>query len=245
MDLLGDVLFQLLSAIGFNPDLMDRYGLRMLQGLGVTLQLTGISMVLGFVLAVPVAILRVEGGAVARGLMLAYTTFFRGTPLLAQTFLVYYGAGQFRAELEAVGLWWLFREAYWCALITFTLNTAAYQAEILRGGIQSVPRGQREAAQALGLHKAGIYRHVIMPQALRLGLRPLGNELVLMLKASSIASVITVYELMGTTRLAFSRSYDFEVYLWAAALYLIMVELIRHLWAAMERRLSRHLVMAR
>jgi polar amino acid transport system permease protein len=245
MDLLGDFLFQLLSAIGFNPDLMQRYGLRMLEGLGVSLQLTGFSIVAGFLLAMPVAILRVEGNALLRGLMLAYTTFFRGTPLLGQTFLVYYGAGEFRTELEAIGLWWLFREAYWCALITFTLNTAAYQAEILRGGIESVPRGQREAAQALGLHKAGIYAHVIMPQALRLGLRPLGNELVLMLKASSIASVITVYELMGTTRLAFSRSYDFEVYLWAAALYLIMVEIIRHLWAAMERRLSRHLVLSR
>jgi polar amino acid transport system permease protein len=245
MDLLGEFLFQLLSAIGFSPDLLQRYGLRMLQGLGVTLQLTGISMAAGFLLAMPVAVMRVEGNALLRGLMVAYTTFFRGTPLLAQTFLVYYGAGEFRTELEAIGLWWLFREAYWCALITFTLNTAAYQAEILRGGIESVPRGQREAAQALGLHKIGIYVHVILPQALRLGLRPLGNELVLMLKASSIASVITVYELMGTTRLAFSRSYDFEVYLWAAALYLIMVEIIRRLWAAMERRLSRHLVLSR
>jgi polar amino acid transport system permease protein len=245
MDLLGEFLFQLLSAIGFSPDLLQRYGLRMLQGLGVTLQLTGISMAAGFLLAMPVAVMRVEGNALLRGLMVAYTTFFRGTPLLAQTFLVYYGAGEFRTELEAIGLWWLFREAYWCALITFTLNTAAYQAEILRGGIESVPRGQREAAQALGLHKTGIYVHVILPQALRLGLRPLGNELVLMLKASSIASVITVYELMGTTRLAFSRSYDFEVYLWAAALYLIMVEIIRRLWAAMERRLSRHLVLSR
>lgn len=240
-----ELLFQILSAIGFNPDLLDRYGLRMLEGLGVTLQLTGISMVAGFFLAIPIAIMRVEGGAILRGLTLAYTTFFRGTPLLGQTFLVYYGAGEFRPELESIGLWWLFREAYWCALLTFTLNTAAYQAEILRGGIASVARGQREAAQALGLHNVGTYRHVIMPQALRLGLRPLGNELVLMLKASSIASVITVYELMGTTRLAFSRSYDFEVYLWAAVLYLIMVELIRHLWAAMERHLSRHVAVSR
>jgi polar amino acid transport system permease protein len=245
MQLVGEFVFQLLTAFGLDGDLLNRYGYRMLQGLGVTLQLTFISMLAGFILSFPVAIARVEGNFVLRGLALAYTTFFRGTPLLAQTFLVYYGAGEFRTELESIGLWWLFREAYWCALLTFTLNTCAYQSEILRGGIESVPRGQREAAQAVGLHAFGTYRHVIIPQALRLGLRPFGNELVLMLKASSIASVITVYELMGTTRLAFSRSYDFQVYLWAAALYLIMVELIRHVWAFLEERMSRHLVVSR
>jgi polar amino acid transport system permease protein len=185
MQLVGEFVFQLLTAFGLDGDLLNRYGYRMLQGLGVTLQLTLISMIAGFILSFPVAIARVEGNFVLRGLALSYTTFFRGTPLLAQTFLVYYGAGEFRAELESIGLWWIFREAYWCALLTFTLNTCAYQSEILRGGIESVPRGQREAAQAVGLHAFGTYRHVIIPQALRLGLRPFGNELVLMLKASS------------------------------------------------------------
>jgi polar amino acid transport system permease protein len=228
-----------------NPELLARYLPRMLEGLVVTLELVVLSVALGAMLSLPIALARLSPNWIWRSLSFGYVYFFRGTPLIAQVYLVYYGSGQFRHFLDAIGLWVFFRDAFFCCVLTFTLNTAAYQAEILRGGIESVPRGQREAAQALGLHKAGIYAHVIMPQALRLGLRPLGNELVLMLKASSIASVITVYELMGTTRLAFSRSYDFEVYLWAAALYLIMVEIIRHLWAAMERRLSRHLVLSR
>ena len=96
----------------------------------------------------------------------AYVYFFRGTPLLAQVFLVYYGLGSFRPELEAVGLWWFFRDAWNCAVFAFTLNTAAYQAEILRGAIESVPAGQTEGGLALGLHKWVILRKIIMPQAL-------------------------------------------------------------------------------
>lgn len=241
MEALGSAFLAFWGAIGLDADLMARYGPRVLQGLGVTLQLVAISMALGFVLAFPVAIARIEGGRITRGVALAYSTFFRGTPLLAQVFLVYYGAGQFRGALESVGLWWIFREAYWCVLITFTLNTAAYQAEIIRGGVKSVPRGHREAGYALGLRLPAIYRLILLPQALTQGLRPLGNELVLMIKASSIASVVTVFDILGATRLAFSRSVNFEVYLWAALIYLILVEIIRRVWIVLENRMTRHL----
>jgi polar amino acid transport system permease protein len=241
METLGEALLWFAGMIGFNAELMARYGPRMLDGLRVTIELVGLSVGIGFVLALPLALARVEGGRITRNGALAFGVFFRGTPLLAQTFLVYYGAGQFRAELESVGLWWLFREAYWCAVITFTLNTMAYQAEIMRGAIQAVPRGQLEAARALGLGPGRIYRHVITPQALLLALRPLGNEVILMIKGSSIASVITVFDLLGTTRLAFTRSFDFEVYLWAAMLYLLLVEIVRRVWGLAERRLTRHL----
>jgi len=156
-------------------------------------------------------------------------------------FLIYYGAGQFRPFLEDIGLWWFFREAIYCAIFTFTLNTSAYQAEIYRGAIQSVPKGQREGAQALGISKAVTFYKVIMPQALIIALRPLGNEIVLMLKGSAIASVITVFDLMGETRLAFSRSFDFQVYIWAALMYLAMVEILRRAWDLLEARLTRHL----
>lgn len=242
---LADGFLWLMGLIGLNTDLMARYGLRFLDGVWVTLQLVGLSVFLGVLLAVPLALARVEGGKALSRAAWTYSYFFRGTPLLAQTFLVYYGAGQFREQLTDIGLWWFFRDAFNCAVFTFTLNTAAYQSEILRGGIQSLPAGQMEAAQALGLSRALAYRKIILPQALAIGLRPLGNELVLMIKASAIASVITVYDLMGVTRLAFSRSYDMEVYLWAAVLYLLMVEIIRRVWNMLERRLNRHLAVSR
>lgn len=224
-----------------NLDLMARYGPRFLDGVLVTLQLVGISFILGGLLAVPVALARLSKSGVLRTLAYSYVYFFRGTPLLAQVFLVYYGAGQLRDAFEAVGLWTFFRDAWFCALLTFTLNTAAYQAEILRGGIQAVPGGQNEAAFALGLPRWLAFVKVVLPQALVTALRPLGNELILMIKASAIVSLITIYDVMGVTRLAFSRSFDFQVYLWAAALYLILVEGVRRLWAVAERRLTRHL----
>jgi len=224
-----------------NFELLARYGPRMLSGLLVTAEIVAISFLAGAILALPVALARLGRNRILAGLAFAYGAFFRGTPLLAQTFLVYYGAGQFRAELDAVGLWTLFRDAFFCVLLTFTLNTAAYQSEILRGAIASVPRGQIEAAQALGLRRHAIFLKVVLPQALLLALRPYGNEIILMVKASAIASVVTVLELMGTTRLAFARSFDLQVYLWAGVLYLLIVEGLRRLWDALERRLTRHL----
>lgn len=228
-----------------NWDLLQRYGPRMLEGLGVTLQLVVISLLIGLILALPLALARVGKNRPVAAFAFAYSYFFRGTPLLAQTFLVYYGAGQFRDVLEGLGLWWFFREAFNCVILTFSLNTAAYQSEILRGAIQAVPGGQIEAAKSLGLRRFAIYRKVILPQAALIALRPFGNEVILMIKGSAVASVVTVFDLMGTTRLAFARSFDFEVYLWAAILYLAMVEAVRRAWDRIERRLSRHLAPAR
>jgi polar amino acid transport system permease protein len=227
-----------------NLELLERYGPRMLDGLSVTVALVVASLLFGALFSLPVVLARVEGGRFLRAIAGAYIQFFRGTPVLAQLFLVYYGAGQFRVGLEEAGLWWLFRDAWFCALLAFTLNTAAYQAQILSGAIANVPRGQWEAARSLGLHTPAIYWRVVLPQALMVALRPYGNEVVLMIKASAVASVVTVFDLMGVTRLAFSRSFDFEVYFWAAGLYLLLTEGVRLVWGAMERRLTRHLAPA-
>lgn len=224
-----------------NWDALATYGPRMLQGLVVTLQLVAISITLGALLSVPVALARMSRSRILRAISFSYMYFFRGTPLLAQVFLVYYGAGQFRVQLEAIGVWWLFRDAFFCCVLTFTLNTGAYQAEILRGAIRSVPAGQREAAMSLGLTSRQIFRKIIMPQAILIALRPLGNEVILMVKGSSVAAIVTVFDLMGVTRLAYSRTFDFQVYLWAAVLYLIVVEIIRRVWDKLEHRLTRHL----
>jgi len=224
-----------------NFDVLQEYGPRMLAGLVVTLELVAISIVCGALLAVPIALGRMSKNKLLSRLAFAYVYAVRGTPLLAQTFLVYYGAGQFRPELQAVGLWWLFKDAFFCCVLTFTLNTAAYQAEIYRGAILAVPRGQSEAAMSLGLTPRSIFRMVVAPQAMLLALRPLGNEIILMIKGSSVAAIVTVFDLMGVTRLAYSRTFDFQVYLWAAVLYLVMVEIIRRVWDHLEHRLTRHI----
>jgi len=223
------------------PDVLERHGHRLLDGLLVTAELVSISIVLGALIAVPLTAARLSQNRIIGGIAFGYVYFFRGTPLLAQIFLVYYGAGQFVDELKAVGLWGFFREAFNCAVLTFSLNTAAYQAEIYRGAIRSVPRGQLEAAQALGLHRLPILYKVVLPQAAIIALRPLGNEIILMIKGSAVASIVTVFDLMGQTRLAFSRSFDMTIYLYAAVLYLLMVETIRRIWNRIEARLTRHL----
>ncbi len=224
-----------------NFEVLQEYGPRMLAGLVVTLELVAISIVCGALLAVPIALGRMSRNKLVSRIAFAYVYAVRGTPLLAQTFLVYYGAGQFRPELQAVGLWWLFKDAFFCCVLTFTLNTAAYQAEIYRGAILAVPRGQSEAAMLLGLTPRAIFRMVVAPQAMLLALRPLGNEIILMIKGSSVAAIVTVFDLMGVTRLAYSRTFDFQVYLWAAVLYLVMVEIIRRVWDHLEHRLTRHI----
>jgi len=163
-----------------NSELFAKYGPSYLEGLGVTLSLVGISIVLGAILSLPVAYARMSNNRILSSLAYGYVYFFRGTPLLVQTFLVYYGVGSFKPQLEMVGLWGFFREAFNCGVFAFALNTAAYQAEILRGAIESVPKGQWEGAASLGLHKLQTLRKVILPQALIVALRPYGNELILM-----------------------------------------------------------------
>ncbi|OWK25497.1 ABC transporter permease [Rhizobium yanglingense] len=224
-----------------NFELFSSYGPKILWGLTVTLQLVLTSALIGAVLALPLALVRNSEFVIPRYLAKAYIVFFRGTPLLGQIFLIYYGAGQIRSELTSLGLWWFFKDAYFCALFAFTLNTTAYQAEILRGALSSLPRGQLEAANSLGLSQGTTFFQILLPQAMIIALRPLGNELILPLKASALASVVTVPEIMQATKLAYSRSFDFEVYIWAAVLYLIMVETIRRLWGVLEMYLTRHL----
>nr|WP_325262727.1 ABC transporter permease [uncultured Rhizobium sp.] len=226
---------------GWDTAKFERYGPRYLNGLWTTISIVGISIVLGALLSLPIAFARMSKNRLLNTIAYAYVYLFRSTPLLAQLFLIYYGLGSFRAELESVGLWWFFREAWYCGLFSLTINTAAYQAEILRGAIESVPRGQHEGAAALGISKRITLRKVILPQALIVALRPYGNEVILMIKGSAVVAIVTVFDLMGETRYAFSRTFDYQTYLWAAIFYLTMVEALRHLWAFMEARLTRHL----
>ncbi|MEK1854708.1 MAG: ABC transporter permease [Phyllobacterium sp.] len=226
----------------WNIELIKKYGPTYLSGLKTTIGLVGSSIVLGSLISIPVALGRMSKNRIASSIAYAYVYFFRGTPLIAQVFLIYYGLGSFKTHLEAVGLWVFFRDAWYCALLAFALNTAAYQAEILRGAIRSVPLGQWEGAASLGVSKFVTFWKVILPQALIVALRPYGNEVILMIKGSAIVALITVYDLMGYTRLAYSRTFDFQAYLWAAIIYLILVEILRHIWDWLERRITRHLI---
>jgi polar amino acid transport system permease protein len=226
---------------GWDPEKFTRYGPRYLHGLMTTIILVGISVVCGAVISVPVAFARMSKNKVLNALAYAYVYVFRGTPLLAQLFLIYYGLGAFRPQFETVGLWWFFRDAWYCGLFSLTINTAAYQAEILRGAIESVPHGQHEAASSLGIPEMVAFRKIILPQALIVALRPYGNEIILLIKGSAVVAIITVLDLMGETRYAFSRTFDYQTYLWAAIFYLAIVEALRHLWNWIERRITRHL----
>jgi polar amino acid transport system permease protein len=227
-----------------NLDLLTAYGDRLLLGVLMTAKVIAVSASLGFLLAFPVCYARMSCNPILSNLSFAYVTFFRGTPLLCQLYLFYYGSGEFRPELTDLNLWWFFRDSYYCCVLAFTLNTSAYQSEILRGAISAVPKGQIEAARALGLSPLHIARHIVFPQAMLVALRPLGNELIALIKASALAAIVTLLDLMGQTRFIFARTFDFSIYLYCALIYLACTEAIRRAINALEARLSRHVRIA-
>ena len=191
-----------------------------LEGLGVTIQLVVIALVSGFGLAVPLALMAVSKISILRYSAKAYIYFFRGTPLLVQMFLLYYGMGQFEAIRESV-LWILFKEAYWSAIIAFALNTAGYTAEILRGAIEQTPFGEIEAANASGMSKSTLYRRIILPGSFRRALPAYGNEVIFMLHGSALAGVITIVDLFGAAKIVNSRYFvPFESFITAGFFYL-------------------------
>ena len=215
---------------------------RLLDGLRLTLELTALALALGFILAVPLAMLRVSPRPILWMPAYAYIFFFRGTPLLVQIFLVYYGAGQFRLGLSELGLWTLFREPYFCALLTLTLNTSAYTAEIFRGAIQALPHGEVEAARACGMSGWLLYRRIVLPKALRLALPAYANEVVFLFQATSLVSIITLMDLTGVARVIVARTFAvYEIYIAAGLMYLAITYAILGAFRRLEHRLSRHL----
>lgn len=216
--------------------------IQIVAGVPQTLTLVGSSLALGLILAVAVAQLRLVAFRPASALAYSYVYMFRSTPLLVQIFLIYYGSGQFRAELQAAGLWWLFREPYFCAILALTLNTGAYTSEIIRGGIQSVPLGQREAGRAVGMSPLQLFRRVVFPVAIRQALPAYGNEIILMVKSTSLASTITLLEITGISKKLMSTSFrTIEVFLVAGAIYLLLNFVVTAMIQLAEYRLSPHL----
>ncbi len=216
---------------------------RLMGGAWLTLKLTVVSLAIGFLLAVPIALARLSRNPFVNYPFLAYTFYFRGTPLLVQLFLIYYGSGQFRPELQEIGLWrGGFREAYFCALFTLTLNTAAYTAEILRGGMLGVPSGEVEAARAYGMSGFTLYRRIIFPKAMRIALPAYSNEVVFLFQSTSLVSLVTLLDLMGVATDVIADTFrHFETLIFAGLVYLALSGLIFAVFKQVERRLMRHL----
>lgn len=208
---------------------------KLIQGATLTLELTALSVIAGLIVAIPLGIARSSKLWYVRSLPYGYIFFFRGTPLLIQLFLVYYGLGQFEAVRESV-LWPYLRDPFWCAVLTMTLHTAAYIAEILRGAIQAIPPGEIEAARALGMSKAKTLIYIILPRAARIGLPAYSNEVILMLKASSLASTVTLLELTGMARTIIARNYlTVEMFFTAGVFYLLISYLLVRGFKLLER----------
>ena len=212
-----------------------------LEGLKTTAWLVSVSLLLGLMLAVPLAVLRTARSYAVQAPIRAYVYFFRGTPLLVQMFIVYYGFGQFEVIKTSL-VWPLFREAWFCALFTFTLNTGAYTTEILRGAIEATPHGEIEAATAAGMSRLLMLRRIVLPSAFRRALPQYSNEIIFMLHGSSLASVITLVDITGAARIINSRFYSpYEAFLTAAVFYMALTFLIVFLVKRLEGRWFAHL----
>lgn len=224
---------------GFRWEIITSNLSMLLHGVSLTLQLTAIAVSLGTVIGLFLSLMRVSGFKALNVFAKAYIDFFRGTPLLVQIFLVHYGGpqvlGQLLGRSTSVPI-----PAFISAVIALSLNSGAYIAEIFRGGIQSIERGQMEAARSLGMTFGQAMRYVILPQAFKRSIPALGNEFIAMLKDSSLVSVIALQELMHSGRILAGRTYrPFETYAGVAILYLIMTMTISQFVSYMERRLGK------
>jgi putative lysine/arginine/ornithine/histidine/octopine transport system permease protein len=222
--------------------LIVEYFPQLLRGALLSIQLVVVSGLLGLCIAFPLALARVSSNPLVFSGPYAYIFFFRGTPLLVQLFLVYYGLGQFSFVRDSV-LWPFLREPYWCAVLTMGLHTGAYIAEILRGAIQAVPAGEVEATRALGMSRVAAYRRIILPRAVRIALPAYGNEVILMLKGSALASTITLLDLTGMARTIIAKTYaPVDIFLAAGVIYLAMSFVLVQGFRLLERHWNRHLV---
>lgn len=221
--------------------ILEKYGALYLEGLAMTVHLTVLVLAIGFVMAWPLALALLSPSRLMRWPARAFVYYKTGTPLLVQLFLVYFGLGQFEAVRESP-LWVVLREPYWCALIAFSLNTAAYSAEIFAGAIRNTSVGEVEAARAMGISRARVMWRLAMPSAFRRALPTYGNEIIFLMHATSLASVITLLDLTGAARVAARGTFAFtESYLVAIVLYMALTALLTGMVKAAERRLLAHL----
>ncbi|NKL44020.1 ABC transporter permease subunit [Rhizobium leguminosarum bv. viciae] len=213
----------------------------LLKGLSTTAAITAISLAIGFNLGLGLALMRLSENRFLAGFAKYYSMVFRGTPLLVQLFLFYYGLGQIGFIKSNAITWWIISDGARCAVMAMALNTAAYTSEILRGGLLSVPSGLKEAAKAAGMSPFLRFRRIEFPLAIRQALPAYGNELILVVKGTSLASTITVLEITGYAKRLMSQTFAiFEVFALAGAIYLVINLALVMLIRLLEGHLMRH-----
>lgn len=220
----------------FEPDILTLYG----EGLITTLKLLSLSLAVGAVLALLGALALVSRSWILRKLVGAFTYFMRGTPLLIQVYLIYYGFSQLewvQARWDAVWPWTYFKEPFFCAFLAFTLNTAAYTAEMLAGSIRETYKGEVEAARAMGMSRWQLMRRIVMPSAIRRTLPAYSNEVVMMLHSTSLASTVpSLVDITGAASRVYSDYFlPFEAYIAAAAIYLTITFILIGMFRLLER----------
>ena len=213
----------------------------LLGGAVLTVQLVVFSGIVGLFFGLILALLRLSKHWTAQIIPFLYIFFFRGTPLLVQIFLIYYGLGQFEWVRQSF-LWEpVLSQAYWCAIIAFTLNTSAYLAEIIRGAIQAIPIGELEAADAMGLSKWKKLTRITLPRAFGIVIPAYSNEVIFMLKGSALASTIALMDITGVARTISSRTYtNIELFFAAGIVYLLLSWVILFSFRLFEKRMNRH-----
>jgi arginine/ornithine transport system permease protein len=210
-------------------------------GLWYTVTLVGLSLLIGTPVSLLLALARANRHPVTNQIIWCYTYVFRGTPLLVQLYLIYYGLGQFEAIRDSF-LWPFVREAWWCTLLAFTLNTCAYTTEIFRGAIESVPFGEIEAAKACGMTARQRNLRVVLPNAMRRALPAYSNEVIFMLHGSVVASTVTIVDVLGAGRTLNARYYlAYEGYIAAAVIFMLLVYLISRGFKLWEHKWHAHL----
>ncbi|WP_104028653.1 ABC transporter permease [Vibrio jasicida] len=208
-----------------------------LDGLWTTVWLVALALVIGLCVSIPLAVARNSTNYALSLPSWAFIYFFRGTPLLVQLYLIYYGMDQFFPVKDT-----LWEHAWFCALVAFVLNTSAYTAEIIRGAINGLPKGEVEAAKAYGMSKFMTYRRIILPSALRRALPAYSNEVIFMLHGSAVAGIITIMDLTGAARLVNSRYYaPFESFLTAGLFYMGLTFIILWCFKIAEKRFLAYL----
>ena len=214
---------------------------RLLDGLLVTVQITSLGVAIGSVIALALAVMHISNIAILKWPASTFILFVRGTPLLVQLFLIYYGSGQFRHELDAIGLWVYFRETYFCAVLALALNTGAYSAEIFIGSIKSVDKKQIEAGRAYGMSGLTLYQRIVFPQALRIAWSAYANEIIFIMQATSLVSIITLLDLTGIAGKIISKTFAvYEVYIAVALMYLAFTYTLVFVFSRIENYLRRH-----
>tara|TARA_B100001029_G_scaffold175727_1_gene177570 strand:+ start:1280 stop:1951 length:672 start_codon:yes stop_codon:yes gene_type:complete len=202
----------------------------------VTLKLLSLSLLFGLVIGLLFAVMRMSKKFLFNKFAYGYSYLFRGTPLLVQIFIIYFGFGQVEFIRNSI-LWVILKEPYWCAIIAFALNTGAYTSEILRSAFQTIKKGYIEAGKSLGISGKIIFYKIQIPIAIRQSLPAYGNEIILMLKGTSLASTVTLMDLTGVAKYIISTTFKpIEVFIVAGSIYLFMTFLVHNLIKFLERK---------